>query len=97
MALTKEEQAMLENARRVLQREEERRNKNAKRQRGYYRAGQARQQPFEALRAYRETHGYTQAALAEMLGVSAATISVWENGIFQPDRQKLATLEGWSE
>ncbi len=36
------------------------------------------------LRAYRETRGWTQADLAEAVGVSRKTINTVENGIFVP-------------
>lgn len=48
-----------------------------------YRA-ENRARHWTPLRHWRRDHGYTQAKLAEMLGVCKATISNWENGIGAP-------------
>ena len=48
-----------------------------------YRA-ENRARHWTPLRHWRRDHGYSQAKLAEMLGVCQATISNWENGIGAP-------------
>lgn len=37
------------------------------------------------IRAIRKTHGLTQAALADHLGVQVTTVSRWETGVRRPD------------
>lgn len=48
-----------------------------------YRA-ENRSRHWTPLRHWRRDHGYSQAKLAEMLGVCSSTISNWENGIGAP-------------
>lgn len=51
----------------------------------------------EKLKCFREEHGYTQAELGKLIGVSDAAISMYEQGKRKPDMYKgvkIATLMG---
>jgi DNA-binding XRE family transcriptional regulator len=47
----------------------------------------------ELIKALRLHMGLTQAEFAAQLGVRQATVSEWENGIYEPTRSKLKHLE----
>lgn len=42
----------------------------------------------EAIKKYRERHGFTQVQMARVLGVTNMTVSNWENGKKRP-RQRI--------
>ena len=46
----------------------------------------------ENLKSLRLAKGYTQKALADMLGVDQRTISAWENGVAEPNFSILLSL-----
>lgn len=48
----------------------------------------------EQMTAYRRSQNLTQEDLAELLGVTAATISRWESGHIAPDIAHIAAIEG---
>ncbi len=46
----------------------------------------------ENLKSLRENAGFTQAKLAELLGVNQRTVSAWEKKVCEPDLKSLAKL-----
>lgn len=54
---------------------------------------ETRQDLGKLIRERRVTNGLTQRELADRIQVSQATVSTWEVGRFQPDRQQLRLLE----
>lgn len=47
---------------------------------------------MEGLRAYMESRGFTQIAIARLLGVSQPTVSDWLNGNTKPTAERLLEL-----
>lgn len=47
---------------------------------------------FTVLKEYRKKSGYTQTALAELIGVTHQTINNWEHGIAKPSDESIAKL-----
>ena len=46
----------------------------------------------EGLKAFRLENGYTQARLAEILGIKQSSVSDWENNISRPEYENLIAL-----
>ena len=46
----------------------------------------------ERLKAFRLENGYTQARLAEILGIKQSSVSDWENNISRPEYENLIAL-----
>ncbi|CCF82555.1 helix-turn-helix transcriptional regulator [Nitrolancea hollandica] len=44
------------------------------------------------IRELREEHGWSQAQLADRVGVSLKTVDHWERGLLQPDDEQLKVL-----
>lgn len=47
---------------------------------------------MKTIRQFREEHGWTQVQLANLLGVSPATVYTWERGKFDPRASQLKKL-----
>lgn len=47
---------------------------------------------MNTLKKIRKEKGFTQKSIAKKMGVSVATVSRWESGIFYPRANKLAKL-----
>ena len=54
--------------------------------------GQNKMRFGEQLKAYRKAKGYTQKDLAEKIGTTLLTISVWERGVFRPNARHCKLL-----
>ena len=46
----------------------------------------------EKIKKYRETKGFTQAEIAELLGVSPATVSKYEAGTLEPNIESIKKI-----